>query len=167
MLHRFAKLLLTLILFAAAPAYADESAAWAALREGGHIILMRHATTTPGVGDPPNFRLGDCATQRLLSGAGRAQAKAIGAALRKSGVRVDRVLTELGRLRAAKRLSHWCSMDASAKVFTTRWLPVGRQTFEYQSFMTRESITSKRIGQDRLAGEKIDRRPKSESLSQR
>jgi hypothetical protein len=41
-------------------------------------------------------------------------------------------------------------MDASAKVFTTRWLPVGRQTFEYQSFMTRESITSKRIGQDRL-----------------
>ena len=42
-------------------------------------------------------------------------------------------------------------MDASAKVFTTRWLPVGRQPLEYQSFTTRESITSKRIGQDRLA----------------
>ena len=77
MLHRFARLLLTLILFAAVPAYADEAAAWAALREGGHIILMRHATA-PGVGDPPNFRLGDCATQRLLSEAGRRQAKAIG-----------------------------------------------------------------------------------------
>ena len=76
----FLRVLLTLILFAAAPAYADEAAAWAALREGGHIILMRHAATTPGVGDPPDFRLGDCATQRLLSDAGRAQAKAIGAA---------------------------------------------------------------------------------------
>jgi hypothetical protein len=79
MLSRFPRLLLTLILFAATPAYADEAAAWAALREGGHIILMRHATTTSGVGDPPNFRLNDCATQRLLSDAGRAQAKAIGA----------------------------------------------------------------------------------------
>ena len=78
MFHRFARLLLTLILFAAAPAHADEAAAWAALREGGHIILMRHATA-PGVGDPPNFRLGDCSTQRLLSEAGRAEAKAIGA----------------------------------------------------------------------------------------
>ena len=41
-------------------------------------------------------------------------------------------------------------MDAGAKVFTTRWLPVGCQSLEYQSFTTRESITSKRIGQDRL-----------------
>ena len=77
MLHRFARLLLTLILFAAVPAYADEAAAWAALREGGHIILMRHATA-PGVGDPPNFRLGDCATQRLLSEAGRGKRRPSG-----------------------------------------------------------------------------------------
>src|SRR5688500_10196277 len=41
-------------------------------------------------------------------------------------------------------------MDAGAKVFTTRWLPVGRQSLEYQWFTTRESTTSKRIGQDRL-----------------
>jgi hypothetical protein len=41
-------------------------------------------------------------------------------------------------------------MYASAKVFTTRWLPVGYQSLEHQSFTTRESITSKRIGQDRL-----------------
>jgi phosphohistidine phosphatase SixA len=105
MFHHIAKLLLTLVLFAAAPAYADEAAAWAALREGGHIILMRHATTTPGVGDPPNFRLDECATQRLLSDAGRAQAKAIGAALRKSGVKVDRVLT-----------SAWCRCVDTAEL---------------------------------------------------
>jgi hypothetical protein len=41
-------------------------------------------------------------------------------------------------------------MYAGAKVFTTRWLRVGRQSLEHQSFTTRESITSKRIGQDRL-----------------
>jgi phosphohistidine phosphatase SixA len=104
MLHRFAKLLLTLILFAATPAYADEATAWAALREGGHIILMRHATA-PGVGDPPGFRLGDCSTQRLLSGAGRAQAKAIGAALRGRGVKADRVLT-----------SAWCRCVDTAEL---------------------------------------------------
>jgi len=105
MLHRFVKLLVTLILFAGAPAYADEATAWAALREGGHIILMRHATTTPGTGDPPNFRLGDCTTQRLLSDAGRGQAKAIGAMLREQGIKADRVLS-----------SAWCRCVDTAEL---------------------------------------------------
>ena len=104
MFHRFARLLLTLILFAAAPAHADEALAWAALREGGHVILMRHATA-PGVGDPPYFRLGDCSTQRLLSEAGRAEAKAIGAALRQRGIKADRVLT-----------SAWCRCVDTAEL---------------------------------------------------
>src|SRR5918994_4989076 len=43
-------------------------------------------------------------------------------------------------------------MDAGAKVFTTRWLPVGLESLEYQWFTTRESTTSKRIGQDRIDG---------------
>jgi phosphohistidine phosphatase SixA len=86
-----------LLLLAAVPALAeqgaDEGAAWAALRRGGHIALMRHAVTVPGVGDPPGFRLDDCATQRLLSEAGREQARRIGAALRDNGVKAGRVLT--------------------------------------------------------------------------
>ena len=49
------------------------------LRAGGVAVLLRHAATTPGVGDPPDFRLGDCATQRNLSDEGRAQARRIGA----------------------------------------------------------------------------------------
>ena len=48
---------------------ADE-ALWAQLRDGGHVILIRHAATDPGLGDPPGFRLDDCATQRNLSEAG-------------------------------------------------------------------------------------------------
>ena len=49
------------------------------LRAGGVAVLLRHATTTPGVGDPPGFRPGDCATQRNLSNEGHEQARRIGA----------------------------------------------------------------------------------------
>ena len=40
---------------------------WAALREPGAFALMRHALA-PGAGDPAEFRLGDCTTQRNLDG---------------------------------------------------------------------------------------------------
>src|SRR3712207_235855 len=53
-----------------------DAALWRLLEAGGQVVLMRPATTTPGIGDPPNFKLGDCSTQRNLSDAGRAQAKA-------------------------------------------------------------------------------------------
>jgi len=51
----------------------------AALRRGGVAVLLRHAATEPGIGDPPGFRLGVCATQRQLSEQGRAQSQRIGA----------------------------------------------------------------------------------------
>ena len=44
------------------------------LREGGVVIAFRHALA-PGTFDPPEFRLGDCRTQRNLSDGGRAQAR--------------------------------------------------------------------------------------------
>ncbi len=69
---------------------------WAALREPGAFALMRHALA-PGTGDPAEFRLGDCTTQRNLDQAGRDQAQAIGAAIRDAGIRIDQVLT-----------SQWC-----------------------------------------------------------
>ena len=75
----------------AAPALADEAAAWAALKAGGHVALVRHASTEAGLGDPPGYRLGDCATQRNLSAAGRDEAKRIGEALRAAGVVADKV----------------------------------------------------------------------------
>jgi phosphohistidine phosphatase SixA len=99
------RLFLAVILFASLPAQADEAAAWAAVREGGNVIMMRHATTVPGVGDPPGFRLDDCSTQRLLSEAGRDQAKAIGAALRERGVEAGRILT-----------SAWCRCVDTAEL---------------------------------------------------
>jgi phosphohistidine phosphatase SixA len=73
-------------------ALADEAALWRRLASGGHVVVMRHAATTPGVGDPAGFRLDDCKTQRNLSPAGRADAKAIGAAFHRHAVPVGKVL---------------------------------------------------------------------------
>ena len=54
----------------------SDSDFWRLLREGGCAVLMRHARTEPGVGDPPGFTLGQCRTQRSpheRSGARRCQ----------------------------------------------------------------------------------------------
>ncbi len=58
---------------------------WPALRQGGLLLFMRHANA-PGIGDPANFRVEDCSTQRNLSQAGRDQAVAVGENLRRNGV---------------------------------------------------------------------------------
>ncbi|MFN2353330.1 MAG: histidine phosphatase family protein [Desulfopila sp.] len=55
------------------------------LKAGHSFILMRHAIA-PGTGDPDNFALNDCSTQRNLSDAGRQQALAIGDTLRANGI---------------------------------------------------------------------------------
>ena len=60
---------------AAEIASAGEAEAWAALRAGRHVALMRHADAPGGFGDPPGFRIEDCATQRNLSAKGRADAR--------------------------------------------------------------------------------------------
>lgn len=85
-------------------AAAGEGPAWQALRRDGTIALFRHATA-PGSGDPPGMRLGDCATQRNLSAAGRDQARRIGEAFRASGVSVGAVLA-----------SEWCRTLETAEL---------------------------------------------------
>ncbi len=72
---------------------ADEQAAWAALREGGHVALMRHTDAPGGTGDPPGFKLDDCSTQRNLSEEGRAEAAAIGARIRSQGIAIGKILS--------------------------------------------------------------------------
>jgi phosphohistidine phosphatase SixA len=72
------------------PAPVDPAPVDPAFAAPGVHVLMRHALA-PGTGDPPGFRLDDPATQRNLSDAGRAQARAAGALLRAAGVRFDAV----------------------------------------------------------------------------
>ncbi len=69
---------------------------WDALDSPTAIAVMRHALA-PGGGDPADFELGDCSTQRNLDDRGRAQAARIGAALRERGILFDAVWT-----------SQWC-----------------------------------------------------------
>lgn len=75
---------------------ADE-ALWSLLNDGGQVVLIRHAATVAGTGDPPGMRLEDCGTQRNLSEAGRAHARRIGEEFRKRKLPVARVLS-----------SQWC-----------------------------------------------------------
>jgi phosphohistidine phosphatase SixA len=74
-------------------AVADERDTWAALVNGSHVALVRHGNAPPGYGDPPGFKIDDCATQRNLDELGRAQARAVGEAFRQHGVQVDKTLS--------------------------------------------------------------------------
>lgn len=86
----------------AAPAQAPD--ALAELARPGHALILRHALA-PGFGDPPQFRLGDCATQRNLDAAGREQARALGARLREAGIREAKVYS-----------SQWCRCLETARL---------------------------------------------------
>jgi broad specificity phosphatase PhoE len=99
------------LLLTGAPAAADP-ALWAQLRAGGLVVLIRHAETDPGVGDPPGFRLEDCTSQRNLSAAGRAQASALGETLRREKVPVAQVLS-----------SEWCRCRDTATLAFGRYEP--------------------------------------------
>jgi phosphohistidine phosphatase SixA len=99
----------------AGSARADEGV-WELLRAGGQVVLIRHASTEPGLGDPPGFRLDDCATQRNLSEAGRDEARRIWAAFQRRGVPIGRVLS-----------SRWCRCLETARVAFERvepWPPL-------------------------------------------
>lgn len=78
---------------------------WAAAQPAGRVILLRHARTEPGIGDPPDFRLGDCRTQRNLSAEGREQSRRLGAALKAAGLVPQRV-----------RSSQWCRCIDTAEL---------------------------------------------------
>ena len=56
------------------------------LAAGACVVVLRHAQTEPGIGDPPGFRLDRCSTQRNLSAEGRAQAERIGQWFRSRGL---------------------------------------------------------------------------------
>src|SRR5438094_9635214 len=78
---------------AADSAAAGEAEAWTALHAGRHVALMRHTDAPGGAGDPPGFRIDDCATQRNLSAKRRADAASIGARLRSEGIAIGRILS--------------------------------------------------------------------------
>jgi len=96
---------------------ADDGEVWKLLQGGGQVLFIRHATTTPGFGDPDGFRLEDCKTQRNLSDEGRAEAQRLGETLRKHQVPVGELLS-----------SPWCRCHETARLAFGReaktWTPL-------------------------------------------
>lgn len=83
--------------------------------------MIRHALA-PGSGDPANFRIGDCSTQRNLDDRGRDQARRIGRWLRAYGVDSARVFS-----------SQWCRCRETAELLdlgTVAELPALNSFFE-------------------------------------
>tara|TARA_B100001175_G_scaffold216904_1_gene184434 strand:- start:134 stop:682 length:549 start_codon:yes stop_codon:yes gene_type:complete len=75
-----------------------------ALKEGKKLIFIRHAIA-PGNGDPDNFNINDCETQRNLSKNGILQSKNIGLFFKKNKIKIDKVLS-----------SEWCRCKDTAKL---------------------------------------------------
>jgi broad specificity phosphatase PhoE len=99
-------LMLTLVWWLVLPAGAGaDERLWALLIGGGQVVMIRHAVTTPGVGDPAGMRLDDCSTQRNLTEEGRREARRIGESFRARGIAVERV-----------RSSPWCRCLETARL---------------------------------------------------
>lgn len=87
----FRAAIVVIITLAAASAGATE-AGWALLRNGGQVVLINHAHA-PGSGDPANFDVENCSTQRNLSDRGRQQARRMGALFFAKAAPIELVLT--------------------------------------------------------------------------
>ena len=74
------------------------------LGDGEKLIFIRHAYA-PGSGDPSNFNLNDCSTQRNLNIDGRKQAKVIGEFFRENKIKIYKVLS-----------SEWCRCKETANI---------------------------------------------------
>jgi phosphohistidine phosphatase SixA len=94
-----------LLLLAATGAGKADEAAMAALKSGGHVLMVRHGLTTPGSGDPLGFKLEDCKTQRNLIEEGREESRKVGWLLRQQKIAVGRVLS-----------SEWCRCVETAEL---------------------------------------------------
>ena len=80
------------------------------LKRGGCAVLLRHAQTEPGVGDPPGFTLEVCSSQRNLNGVGQQQALIIGAWFSQRGLQPSAI-----------RSSAWCRcLDTARLAFGNR-----------------------------------------------
>jgi phosphohistidine phosphatase SixA len=106
------------------------------LRYGGYVIYLRHAETETKP-EPTVRDIADCLWQRNLSAAGKAQATAVGQALRSLGTRYDLVASspfcrcrdtaQLVAIRPAQiqpRLQYHVTQSANEQAATVEWLRV-------------------------------------------
>jgi len=91
-------------LFVVGAARAADALPLSELTKSGRVLVLRHALA-PGIGDPANFQLRDCSTQRNLDATGRAQAAELGKRLARAGI-----------ARAKVYSSQWCRCLETARM---------------------------------------------------
>lgn len=102
---------------------------------GANVIFMRHALA-PGFGDPDNFDVERCETQRNLDDQGRAQARDIGSKLRATGLAFDEVLS-----------SEWCRCAETAELLDIgHWSTFSGLNSFFQGYAPREQTLQKLNG---------------------
>jgi len=99
----FAALCVALWLSSPVRVAAEEAGVLVELAKPGRVLMLRHAKA-PGFGDPPGFKLDNCATQRNLDGIGREQARLLGERLRAAGIHAAKVYS-----------SQWCRCLETAR----------------------------------------------------
>ena len=94
----------------------------------GRVLMLRHALA-PGFGDPSNFQLRDCSTQRILDEVGLEQSRQIGNAFRKAGLRFEGVYS-----------SQWCRCLETAQLINMGKVQelIGLNSF-FQGIVPREA----------------------------
>ncbi|HTT47961.1 MAG TPA: histidine phosphatase family protein [Pseudolabrys sp.] len=85
--------LLALVLLPVQGARAADDATWALLKKPGHFVLLRHSNAPGATPEPYGIDLKNCAIQRSLDDAGRAQARRVGDAFRKHGIAHARLVS--------------------------------------------------------------------------
>ncbi|CAB4643490.1 unannotated protein [freshwater metagenome] len=108
-MKRFSSTLILTLIFTLTTqtSFANELAIWEKLQgttPKGYVLLMRHSLA-PGVGDPENFSLNDCSTQRTLSDLGRQDARDVGKWLERRQIKITRVES-----------SRWCRAKETAEL---------------------------------------------------
>ena len=97
------------------------------LKQGGKLIFIRHAYA-PGGGDPDNFDINDCNTQRNLSNSGREQANKIGSFFKVNNILINKIYS-----------SEWCRCKETALI--------AFNNFENKSFLN--SFFSSKFAQNK------------------
>ena len=102
---KFLKFLLIIFISLTTPIKADlNKNLMNQLLDGNNLIFIRHAYA-PGSGDPDNFNLNDCSTQRNLSEEGKKQAKKIGEFFTNNNIKINKVFS-----------SEWCRCKETAEI---------------------------------------------------
>ena len=97
-----------------------------------NIVFMRHAIA-PGSGDPINFKIGDCSTQRNLDQTGRLQAQRIGEHMLTIGLEFDEVLS-----------SEWCRCRETARLLDLgEWQAFSGLNSFFQSYADKQETLTK------------------------